>query len=89
MRSLGGVPDELKDQLVIDHRSADIEPEDRQILEFVEELTLRPGEITAETIAPLKKLGFDGRMLHDIVQVTAYFAYVNRVADGLGVELEE
>jgi len=88
LRSLGGVADELKDQLVVDYRSADIEPEDRQILEFVEELTLRPGEITAETIAPLKHLGFDARMLHDIVQVTAYFAYVNRIADGLGVELE-
>jgi len=28
-------------------------------------------------------------MLHDIVQVTSYFAYINRLADGLGVELEE
>ncbi len=88
MRSLGGVPDELKEQLVTDYRTANISSEDLRILEFVAELTLRPGEITKETIRPLKQLGFDSRMLHDIVQLTAYFAYVNRIADGLGVELE-
>ncbi len=89
MRSLGGVPDQLKEQLVTDYRTAEINSEDQKILQFVEELTLRPGEITKETIGPLKQLGFDARMLHDIVQVTAYFAYVNRIADGLGVELEK
>jgi uncharacterized peroxidase-related enzyme len=89
LRSLGGAPEELKEQLVRDYRTAKIDSEDRQILEFVEELTLRPGEITEETIQPLKQLGFDARMLHDIVQVAAYFAYVNRIADGLGVELEK
>ncbi len=26
--------------------------------------------------------------IHDIVQVTAYFNYINRIADGLGVDLE-
>lgn len=89
MRSLGNVRDELKEQLVTNYRTADISSEDLRILEFVEELTLRPGEITGETIQPLKQLGFDARILHDIVQVTAYFAYVNRIADGLGVELEK
>jgi len=86
---LGNVPDELKKQLVSDFRQADIGEEDRQILDFVEALTLRPQEITLATIKPLKERGISDRMLHDIVQVTAYFAYVNRIADGLGVELEK
>lgn len=89
MRSLGNIPEQLKEQLVRDYKTAEISTEDKQILTYVEELTLRPGEITEETIQPLKRLGFDARMLHDIVQVTAYFAYVNRIADGLGVELEK
>jgi len=89
LRSLGNVRDELKEQLVKDYRTANISAEDLKILEFVEELTLRPGEITEEKIRPLRELGFDARILHDIVQVTAYFAYVNRIADGLGVELEK
>ncbi len=89
MRSLGNIPDNLKDQLAADYRTADISDEDKTILEFVELLTLRPWEVTADTLEPLKALEFDDRMLHDIVQVTAYYAYVNRVADGLGVELDE
>jgi uncharacterized peroxidase-related enzyme len=88
LRSLGGVPDELKEQLTTDFRQAVISAQDRRILEFVEVLTLRPHDVTAATIKPLKDLGFSDRMLHDIVQVTAYYAYVNRIADGLGVELE-
>lgn len=66
-----------------DFRMAEIEEEDRVILDFVEVLTLHPQEVTAETIQPLKDRGFSDRLLHDIVQVTAYFAYVNRIADGL------
>ena len=36
----------------------------------------------------LRGAGFDDRGIHDICAVTAYFAFVNRIADGLGVELE-
>jgi alkylhydroperoxidase family enzyme len=32
--------------------------------------------------------GFDDRAIHDICAITAYYAFVNRIADGLGVELE-
>jgi hypothetical protein len=31
----------------------------------------------------------DDRAIHDICAVTAYFNFVNRIADGLGVDLEE
>ena len=41
-----------------------------------------------EDLEPLREGGFsDADILH-IAEVTAYYAYVNRVADGLGVELE-
>jgi len=83
------VPEKLKEQLVADHRTAEIDEEDKVILDFVKVLTLRPQEITVATIRPLMDRGFSDRLLHDIVQVTAYFAYVNRIADGLGVELEK
>ena len=37
----------------------------------------------------LRKAGFDDQAILDIAQITAYFAFVNRTADGLGVSLEE
>lgn len=41
-----------------------------------------------EDLEPLREAGFsDADILH-IAEVTAYYAYVNRIADGLGVELE-
>ena len=39
-------------------------------------------------VETLRGHGFDDRAIHDIVQVVAYFNYLNRVADGLGVDLE-
>jgi alkylhydroperoxidase family enzyme len=32
--------------------------------------------------------GFDDEGIHDACAIIAYFAFVNRIADGLGVELE-
>jgi hypothetical protein len=39
-------------------------------------------------LAPLRAAGLDDRAIHDAVQAIAYFSYINRVADGLGVDLE-
>ena len=32
---------------------------------------------------------FSDRDIHDICEATAYYAYVNRIADGLGVKVED
>jgi hypothetical protein len=39
-------------------------------------------------VEALRTVGFDDRAILDICQVASYFAFVNRMADGLGVELE-
>jgi alkylhydroperoxidase family enzyme len=36
-------------------------------------------------IARLRDQGLDDRAIHDLIQVIAYFSYINRVADGLGI----
>ena len=58
------------------------------MLNYAAKLTRRPQDITAEDVAQLRDVGFDDRAIHDICAVVAYFAFVNRIADGLGVELE-
>jgi len=39
-------------------------------------------------VAGLRAAGLDDRAIHDATQVVAYFNYINRVADALGVEPE-
>ena len=51
-------------------------------------LTTNPSEITGDDIRHLRLAGFKDRAIHDICAITAYYAFVNRMADGLGVELE-
>ena len=45
--------------------------------------------MTREDIDALRACGFDDRAIHDAVQVIAYFNYITRVVDALGVEPEE
>ncbi len=59
------------------------------MLEYAEKLTLEPSAMSAEDLGPLRQNGFDDRAVLDINQITAYYAFVNRIADGLGVELED
>lgn len=39
-------------------------------------------------VAFLSDHGWSDRAIHDACQVVAYFNYINRIADGLGVDLE-
>ncbi len=68
---------------------AELTPADRALLEYAETLTLTPSAITGSHIERLRSAGFDDRAIHDACAIVAYFAFVNRIADGLGVELEE
>ncbi len=38
---------------------------------------------------PADALAEEDRAIHDACAIVAYFAFVNRIADGLGVELED
>ncbi len=44
--------------------------------------------MTGADIATLQHAGFSDPAIHDAVQVIAYFSYINRIADALGVEAE-
>ncbi len=50
---------------------------------------MKPGEITQLDFKELQKNNFDDKAISEIVQVISYFNYINRVADGLGLEPEE
>ncbi len=58
------------------------------MLRFTEKLTLRPSEMQRADVLTLRAAGFGDPDILGIVEVVSYYAYVNRIADGLGVALE-
>ncbi len=52
-------------------------------------LTLDPSVTTTADLAVLRDHGLGDAAIHDATQVIAYFNYINRIADGLGVEGED
>ena len=80
--------DKLLAALNDDYLTADLSPADRVMLDYAVKVTNDPSGVNAGDIDALRDQGFDDRAIHDICAITAYFAFVNRIADGLGVELE-
>lgn len=76
------------EQLKTDWREAELDHADRAMLAYVEKLTLRPWAMVEADVAALRQAAFSDAAILDINQVTGYYAFVNRLADGLGVELE-
>lgn len=79
----------LADAVLEDPENPKLDRRLRAILRYAVKLTRAPGEVEEADLEPLRGAGLDDRAILDVVQVTAYYNYVNRVADGLGVELEE
>ena len=67
---------------------ADLPAVDLAMIRYAIKLTDSPSEVTAADVQLLRDEGLDDRAIHDLCSITAYFAFVNRIADGLGVELE-
>ena len=72
-----------------DYTALELSAADRAMLDYAMKLTSTPGLMEAADVEVLRGTGFDDRAIHDICAITSYFAFVNRIADGLGVELED
>jgi uncharacterized peroxidase-related enzyme len=61
----------------------------RALREYALALTKDPGAVREDDVQALLDAGLTERDVIDANQVVAYFNYVNRVASGLGVQLED
>ena len=80
--------DELLARVEDDWRTAGLDGRREAMLAYAEKLTLTPGEMGVVDVDALRAAGFTDRDVLDIAEVVAYYAYVNRIADGLGVAVE-
>ncbi len=55
---------------------------------WAEKLTRTPGAMAEDDVKGLREAGWSDLEIHDAAQVISYFNYINRIADGLGVDLE-
>lgn len=57
-------------------------------LDYAEKLTCSAATVTRDDIEDLRSAGFDDGQILEINQVTAYFAYANRMVLGLGIDTD-
>jgi uncharacterized peroxidase-related enzyme len=74
--------------LIYDYRTADLSESDRALCDHAVRLTLSPSSMTQHNIATLHAAGFTDQQITVATQVIGYFNYINRIADGLGVDAE-
>jgi len=79
----------IMDQVKKDYKTADITEAEKLMLYYAEKLTKNSYLVRKSDLEKLRSVGFSDRDIFDINQVCAYFNYVNRIADGLGVVLED
>ena len=72
-----------------DYGSADFDDETLAIVEFVEKLTREPSEMTEGDVQKLRQVELEDKQILSVVLITSMFAFMNRLADGLGVDIED
>ena len=55
---------------------------------YAEKLTREPGAMRADDLAPLRQAGLADEDILAVVLVVGYYAFANRLADGLGLAIE-
>ena len=75
-------------QVASDWRQCALRPAVGALLEYSEKVTRTPAECAPVDLARLREAGWSDASILDAVQVMAYFNYINRISDALGVEVE-
>ena len=77
--------DALVKALVEDYDHAPLSSADRAMLDYVTALTEDATRVSPRDHQRLRSEGFDDRAILQVTLLAAWFNYINRVADALGV----
>lgn len=76
-------------QVAEDYRQADVSDREQAMLDYGVKLTREPANVSESDVETLRSAGFSDRDVLDITLITSYFNFVNRIAEGLGVEVTD
>jgi uncharacterized peroxidase-related enzyme len=79
---------ELVDALEKDYTSAPVTAQERVMLDYVVKITKDATKVWKDDHERLHAAGFDDKAILQITLIAAWFNYINRVADALGVGRE-
>lgn len=83
-----GTPDDLIDDLMKGIHNAPIDERIKPVLSYVRMLTLAPGRVTKSDVTALYDAGWDDTAVSHAALVCAFFSFMNRWVDGLGIEAD-
>ena len=78
----------LARQVMADYTAAEVDRPLRALLDYCVAITRDPRSGSREAVEALRVQGWTDEAIHDAVQVTGFFNYYDRLADGLGVDPE-
>ena len=81
--------DPLAGDIESDFEKAEISEKRKTMLRYSVKLTVEPASVTAADVDALRAVGFGDTDILHIAEVVGYYAYANRIADGLGIPLED
>ena len=75
--------------VVRDWRTAPLTEGEKALCAYAVKLTMTPSAMSHQDVESLREAGWTDEDIHDATQVIAYFNYINRIADALGVQVDE
>jgi uncharacterized peroxidase-related enzyme len=80
--------DELAAQVQDNWRTSKLDAKHKALCEWAEKLTLTPAQCNQADVEALRKAGWSNEEIVGAAQIIGFFNHLNRLADGLGIDLE-
>ena len=72
-----------------DYTKADLDPQTRGMLDYTAKLTREPGSMREADVIKLRDLGLTDEQILSTALIAAMYAFMTRLADGLGVDVQQ
>ena len=80
---------ELASHVMHDYATTDLDPQTRGMLDYAVKLTREPASMKKRDVEVLRGLGLSDEQILSTVLITCTFNFMTRLADGLGITLDE